>query len=76
MAGEASRTFLMGGGNSQVTDAAGVVWQTRSIAESVATVSLYTMIFAVALSAVKLFQASANSPDSVIEKDAPRTVRR
>jgi hypothetical protein len=35
-----------------------VVWQTRSIAESVATVSLYTMIFAVVLSTMKLFQPS------------------
>jgi hypothetical protein len=51
-------TFLVGGSNSPVADAAGVVWQTRSIAESVATVSLYTMIFAVVLSTMKLFQPS------------------
>src|ERR1700674_1346675 len=51
-------TFLMGGSSSLVTDAAGMVWQTRSIAEAAATVSIYTMIFAVVLSAVKLFQAS------------------
>jgi putative membrane protein len=51
-------TFLVGGNNSPVADAAGVVWQTRSIAESVATVSLYTMIFAVVLSTMKLFQPS------------------
>src|SRR2546422_5612487 len=51
--------FLVGGSNSQVTDAAGLVWQTRTIAEAAATVSICTMIFAVALSAVKLFQASA-----------------
>jgi putative membrane protein len=57
-------TFLVGNSNSQVTDAAGVVWGTRSIAEAAATVSVYTMIFAVALSAVKLFQASANTPDT------------
>jgi putative membrane protein len=49
--------FLVGGDNSQVTDAAGVVWQTGSIIEAAATVSLYTMIFAVALAAVKLLQA-------------------
>src|SRR6267143_2815232 len=54
-------TFAVGGSNAQVTDAAGVVWQTRSIAESVATVSIYTMLFAVALSAVKLIQASATA---------------
>src|SRR6266581_6861102 len=45
-------TFVIGGSNSLVTDAAGVVWQTRSIAESVVIVSIYTMLFAVALSAV------------------------
>jgi uncharacterized membrane protein len=63
-------TFLVGSSNSQVTDAAGVVWQTRSIAEAVATVSIYTMIFAVALSAVKLFQTSANAPEAVVEERA------
>src|SRR5437016_12608252 len=40
-------TFVIGGSNSLVTDAAGVVWQTRSIAESVAIVSIYTLLFAV-----------------------------
>jgi uncharacterized membrane protein len=52
-------TFVVGGSSTPVTDAAGLVWQTRSIAESVATVSIYTMLFAVALSAVKLIQAPA-----------------
>jgi putative membrane protein len=49
-------TFLVGVSNTSVPDAGGVVWQTSSIAESMATVSLFTMIFAVALSAVKLIQ--------------------
>src|SRR2546428_10924338 len=57
-------TFVIGGSNAQATDAAGVVWQTRSIAESVATVSIYTMLFAVALSAVKLIQAPPPRPPS------------
>src|ERR1700682_6434144 len=57
-------TFVIGGSNAQATDAAGVVWQTRSIAESVATVSIYTMLFAVALSAVKLIQAPATAPET------------
>ena len=57
-------TFLVGGDSSQITDAAGVLWQTRSIVEAMATVSLYTMIFAVALAAVKLLQAPASAPDS------------
>jgi len=51
--------YLVGGTNSPVADASGVVWQTRSIAEAAATVSIFTMIFAVALSAVKLVQAPA-----------------
>src|SRR5258707_1249009 len=49
--------FLVGGNDSQVTDAAGVVWQTRSIVEAAATVSLYTIIFAVALAVLRLLQA-------------------
>jgi putative membrane protein len=52
-------TYLVGGTNSPVADAAGVVWQTGSIAESAATVSIFTMIFGVALAAVKLIQAPA-----------------
>jgi hypothetical protein len=51
-------TYVVGAGNSQVTDAAGVAWQTRSIAETGATVSIYTMLFAVALSLVRLVQGA------------------
>ncbi|MDQ6879004.1 MAG: carotenoid biosynthesis protein [Candidatus Dormibacteraeota bacterium] len=61
-------TFLIGTSNSQVTDAAGVVWQTRSIAEAAATVSIYTMIFAVVLAAVRLVQASAGPPTSRLKQ--------
>jgi uncharacterized membrane protein len=53
-------TFVVGGANSPVTDAAGVVWQTRSIAEAAATVSIYTMIFAAGLSAARLVQGLAD----------------
>src|SRR2546428_6827284 len=56
--------FVAGGSNTQVTDAAGVVWQTRTIAESLATVSLYTMLFVVALSAVKPIQKPAIAPQT------------
>lgn len=56
-------TYLVGGTNSPVTDAAGVVWQTRSIAEAAATVSIYTMIFAAGLSAARLFQGIADTRD-------------
>jgi len=55
-------TFAVGGSNTSVADAAGVIWQTRSIAESMATVSIFTMTFAVAMSAVKLLQVGANIP--------------
>lgn len=51
-------TYLVGHDSGHVTDAAGVVWQTASIAEARATVSIFTMIFAAVLSAVKLLQAS------------------
>src|SRR5207245_4752943 len=40
-------TFVIGGSNAQATDAAGVVWQTRSIAASVGTVNSYSMLLAV-----------------------------
>jgi amino acid permease len=50
--------YLSGGGNTLVTDAMGVVWHTRSIAEAEATISIFTMIFVAALSTVKLIQRS------------------
>jgi putative membrane protein len=64
-------TFVVGGSNTQVTDAAGVLWQTRSIAESVATVSIYTMLFAVALSAVKLIQAPVTATEASVDEATP-----
>jgi hypothetical protein len=65
--------FVVGGSNTQVTDAAGVVWQTRSIAESLATMSIYTMLFAVALSAVKLIQNPATATETSVQQGAPAT---
>jgi putative membrane protein len=56
--------------NTPVTDAAGVVWQTRNIAEGAATVSIYTMIFAAGLTAVNLVQELAET------KSATETVER
>ena len=38
-------SYLVFTGNTVVTDAAGVVWQTRSITEAEAAVSIFTMIF-------------------------------
>jgi putative membrane protein len=68
-------TFLLGGANSQVADAAGVVWQTRSIAEAAATVSLSTMVFAAALSAVRLLQSPAAARDRAGDEAAPANLR-
>jgi putative membrane protein len=50
--------YVVGGPNTTVTDAANVTWQTRNIAEAAATVSIFTMLFAAALSAVKVLQGS------------------
>jgi Zn-dependent protease len=66
-------TFLVGGTNSPVTDAAAVVWQTRSIAEAAATVSIYTMIFAASLSAAKLIQGLADARDTSVESASGST---
>ena len=52
-------SYLVFAGNTAVTDAAGVVWQTRSITEAEATVSIFTMIFVSALAGLKMLQASA-----------------
>ena len=48
--------YLVGVPNTSVADAAGVVWQRASIAEGTATVTIYTMLFATVLAAVKLLQ--------------------
>jgi uncharacterized membrane protein len=53
--------------NTLVTDAAGVVWHTGSITESAAIVSIYTMLFAAALAAVKLLQGSADVPETSVD---------
>jgi uncharacterized membrane protein len=58
--------YMVGGGNTQVTDAAGVVWQTASISEARATVTIFTMIFVAALSALKLIQGSADGPSTPV----------
>ncbi len=60
--------------NSQVTDETGVVWQTRSILEGTATVSIYTMIFAVVLAAGRLFRAPVDDP--AMSVDAVKSQKR
>lgn len=52
-------SYVVGGPNMAITDAVGIVWQTRSIAEAEATVTIFTMLFAAALATVKLLQGSA-----------------
>ena len=69
-------TYLVGGANSAVTDAAGVVWQTRSIAESAATVSIYTMIFGAGLAAMKLIQGLVSAPDTSVESASTKETDR
>jgi uncharacterized membrane protein len=65
--------YLVGGSNTLVTDAAGVVWHTGSIAEAEATVSIFTMLFAAALSAVKLLQGSAAVASKPVEAETGET---
>src|SRR6202158_2640590 len=68
--------YIALGTNSLVTDAAGMVWQTRSIAEAAATVSLYTMIFAAGLTAVKLGQGLADARETSVESAPPKETDR
>src|ERR1700737_553235 len=65
--------YLVGGGNTLVTDAAGGVWHTGSIAEAEATVSIFTMIFVAALSTVKLFKRSAAATSTSVETGSGET---
>jgi putative membrane protein len=65
--------YLVAGSSTTVTDAAGVVWQTGSIAESAAAVSIYTMLFAAALAAVKLVQQPAEAVQRVGEGQTGET---
>jgi uncharacterized membrane protein len=58
-------------GSTSVTDAAGVVWQTGSIAESAAVVSIYTMLFVAALATMKLLQGSADATGVPVASSRP-----
>jgi len=60
--------YLVGGPNAAVTDAGNVTWQIRNIAEAAATVSIFTMLFAVALSAVKVLQGSTAAATAGVER--------
>ena len=68
-------SYLVTSGNTLVTDAAGVVWQTRSIAEAEATVSIFTMLFAAALAAVKLLQGPADVPNTSVDVQTDETAK-
>src|SRR6266566_9589481 len=65
--------YLVGSTNTAITDAVGVVWQTRSIAEAEAIVSIFTMLFAAALAAVKVLQRSAAVASTPVEAEADET---
>src|SRR6266478_5028300 len=65
--------YVVGSTNMAITDAVGIVWQTRSIAEAEATVSIFTMLFAAALSAVKLLQGSAAVASTPVEAETGET---
>jgi putative membrane protein len=69
-------TYLSGSSDTLVTDAMGVVWQTRSIAEAEATVSIFTMIFVAALATVKLLQRSVAAPSTPVETGSDETASR
>jgi len=65
--------YVVGSTNTAVTDAVGIVWQTRGIAEAEATVTIYTMLFAAALAAVKVLQASAAVASTPVEAETGET---
>ena len=65
--------YLVAGPNTAIKDASGVVWQSRSIAEAVATVSIYTMLFVTALSAVKLLQRTPTAASAPVEAETQRS---
>src|SRR3989440_5327540 len=46
-------SYVVGSTNTAVTDAVGVVWQTRSIAEAEGPVTIFTMLFPAALAPVQ-----------------------
>jgi len=60
-------SYLVFSGNAVITDAAGVIWQTRGITEAEATVSIFTMIFVSVLAGVKMLQASAGVQHASVE---------
>ena len=66
-------SYLVGSTNTAITDAVGIVWQTRSIAEAEATVSIFTMLFAAALAAVKVLQGSAAVASTPVEAETGET---
>ena len=62
--------YVVGSTNTAITDAVGIVWQTRSIAEAEATVSIFTILFAAALAAVKVVQGSGGAASMPVEAEA------
>src|SRR5437899_8143687 len=65
--------YLVGSTNTAITDAVGIVWQTRRSAQAEATVSIFTMLFAAVLSAVKVLQGSAAVARTPVEAETGET---
>ncbi len=59
--------------NRSVTDATGATWQTINIYETAAIISLFTMIFIAALTAVKLAQQRTSQADTAGAADTSET---
>src|SRR5438270_7772061 len=66
-------SYVVGSTNTAITDAVGIVWQTRGIAEAEATVSIFTMLFVAALAAVKVLQGSAAVASTPVEAETGET---
>ncbi|HEX9056550.1 MAG TPA: carotenoid biosynthesis protein [Ktedonobacterales bacterium] len=55
--------YLLAGRDRLVTDAVGRVWHTGDIVETAAIISIFTMLFAAILTAVKLLQSPSAAPE-------------
>ncbi len=67
-------SYLTNGNDTLVTDVAGAVWHTASIAETEATVTIFTLFFIAMLSMVKLLQGSADASTRPVEAETRETI--
>ena len=66
--------YLTSGKDMLVTDMAGVVWHTESIAEAEATITIFTLFFIALLSMVKLLQGAADASTMPVEAETRETI--